>query len=50
LAFVGLGEAKAPRNVLRAQIKYGTAGKKSVIKLIQQTRTKEDGKFAYDIS
>nr|CAB3242162.1 RNA polymerase II transcription factor SIII subunit A3-like-1 [Phallusia mammillata] len=29
LAYVGIGQAKAPRNVQRAQLKYGTAGKRT---------------------
>ncbi|XP_078481709.1 elongin-A [Ciona intestinalis] len=29
LAYVAMGEAKAPRNVIKAQQKYGTAGKKN---------------------
>ncbi|CAK8683327.1 unnamed protein product [Clavelina lepadiformis] len=30
LAYVGVGQAKPPRNVMRAQLKYGTAGKKPI--------------------
>jgi len=45
LAYVGVGQAKAPRNVLRAQLKYGTAGKKPIPYASESSKSKHSSEF-----